>query len=60
MELFKEYPDVITIKDLQTMLGIGRNKAYELLNDNIIKSYRVGKKFIIPKLSVLNFVLNIQ
>jgi excisionase family DNA binding protein len=55
-EMFKEYPDIITILDLQTMLHIGRNAAYKLLQDNSIVSIRVGKKYIIPKASVANFI----
>ncbi len=55
-EMFKDYPDIITILDLQTMLHIGRNAAYKLLQDNSIVSIRVGKKYIIPKASVANFI----
>lgn len=56
VEMFKDYPDIITIIDLQAMLHIGRNAAYKLLQDNSIVSIRVGKKYIIPKASVANFV----
>ena len=55
-EMFKDYPDVITIIDLQAMLHIGRNAAYKLLQDNSVVSIRVGKKYIIPKTSVTNFI----
>ena len=55
-EMFKDYPDIITIIDLQAMLHIGRNAAYKLLKDNSIVSIRVGKKYIIPKSSVTNFI----
>lgn len=55
-EMFKDYPDIITILDLQAMLHIGRNAAYKLLQDNSIVSIRIGKKYIIPKASVANFV----
>lgn len=55
-EMFKEYPDIITIIDLQAMLHIGRNAAYKLLQDNSIVSIRVGKKYIIPKASVASFI----
>ena len=55
-DMFKDYPDIITILDLQAMLHIGRNAAYKLLQDNSIVSIRVGKKYIIPKASVANFV----
>ena len=56
-EMFKAYPDIITIIDLQAMLHIGRNAAYKLLQNNSIVSIRVGKKYIIPKSSVTNFVM---
>ena len=55
-EMFKDYPDIITIIDLQAMMHIGRNAAYQLLQDNSIVSIRVGKKYIIPKTSVANFI----
>lgn len=31
-ELFKDYPDILTAKDLQTALHICRSKAYNLMN----------------------------
>ena len=55
-EIFKDYPDVITIDQLQKMLNIGRNSAYELLRNNIIKSVRVGKRYIIPKVYVIAYL----
>lgn len=51
-----EYPDVITIKELMEILGIGRNKAYELLKSGKIVSFKEGKKYIIPKKSVLIYL----
>lgn len=54
--IFKEYNDVVTVDDVMNMLHIGRNNVYKLLNDNSIKSVKVGKRFIIPKRSVINFV----
>jgi excisionase family DNA binding protein len=55
-EIFKDYPDVVTPEDVQNMLHIGRNRVYELLKTNAIKSIKVGKKYIIPKKSVINFL----
>ena len=31
IEILKSYKDVLTLKEVQTILKIGRNKAYELL-----------------------------
>lgn len=55
-DMFKEFPDVITVDDLQKMLNIGRNSAYEILKSGVIKTIKVGKKYIIPKQSVINFI----
>ena len=55
-DIFKDYPDVVTIDQLQKMLNIGRNSAYELLRNNIIKSVRVGKRYIIPKVYVIAYL----
>ena len=56
-DVFKEYPDVVSIEQLQTMLHIGRNAAYKLVNTGEIKTIRIGKRYIIPKASVISFVL---
>ena len=58
-DMFKEYPDVITIEDLQDMLHIGRSSAYGMLNDGTIKARRNGRRYIIPKASVINYVASI-
>lgn len=55
--MFKDYPEVITIDELQAILHIGRNSAYKLLKEGAIETLRVGKKYIIPKLSVMNFLM---
>ena len=56
--MFINYPDVVKVDDLMTMLHIGRNKAYELLNSNTIQSIRIGKKHLIPKYRVIEFIKN--
>lgn len=55
-DIFANYPDVVSIDELKNMLHIGRNTAYKLLNENKIKAIRIGKKFIIPKSSVISFI----
>ena len=55
-DIFKDYPDVITVEDLQNMLHIGRNTTYGILKDGAIKTIKIGKKYIIPKQSVIEFI----
>ena len=40
------------VPELATYLGIGRNKAYELVNNNVLPSLRLGKLIKIPKKAV--------
>lgn len=55
--MFAEYPDIVTVKDLQTMLGISRHAAYDLLGEGEISCIRLGNAYKIPKINVINYVL---
>ena len=54
--MFNNYPDIITVEQLAKMLNIGKSSAYSLLQNNQIHHVKVGKKYIIPKTAVLDFV----
>ena len=53
---FKEYPDVLTTKDLQTILGISSKTVFRLLHSEQIKSIKVGRNFRIPKIFLLQYL----
>lgn len=57
-KIFQDYPDVVTIVDLQKMLGVGRNVAYSLVTNNQIKHFKIGKSIKIPKVFVIDFINN--
>jgi len=57
-EMFNNYPDCVNVLQLQQMLSIGRNKAYELLKTEQIKHRRIGKSYIIPKIYVIKYLLS--
>ena len=54
--MFPDYPDIVTVHQLQKMLGISRNLANELINDGEVQAIKIGNKYKIPKVSVINFV----
>ena len=56
--MFKEYPDVVDIKGLCTMLGIGVKSAYKLINQNKIGHLKIGRSFLIPKYHVIHYLIN--
>ena len=57
MRMFDTYPDVVGVRQLQEMLGIGKNTAYALITENIIPHRRVGKQIKIAKVSIILYLL---
>ena len=56
--LFSEYPDVVNIKQMCTMLGgISQKTAYRLLEDGDIRHLKIGKSFKIPKVCIIEYLL---
>lgn len=53
---FKNYPDIVSTKQMQEMLGIGKNTAYKLLESNMIKSIRIGRTHKIPKENIIAYL----
>lgn len=56
--MFKDYPDVVGVKELMEMLNIGRVLAYELVKGKIIKSKKIGREYKILKVDVISFLEN--
>ena len=56
--MFPDYPDIVTVRQLTEMLGISRTLAYSLINDGDIQAVLIGVSYKIPKVSVINFVMN--
>ncbi len=58
IDMFENYPDVVGVEDLRTMLGgISKKLAYRLLADQEIRSVRVGRAYKIPKVCVIEYLL---
>ena len=57
--MFAEYPDIVTVKDLQAMLGISRHAAYDLLGEGEISCIRLANAYKIPKIKVIDYVLKL-
>ena len=55
-EMFTEYDEILSIEDVMEILHIGKNSVYSLLKSNEIRNIRVGKRYIVPKQSVINFI----
>ena len=58
LNLFSNYNDVLKVEDLQKILGIGKNLAYQLLTDKKIIGKKVGHSWIIAKSNLIKFILS--
>ena len=56
-ELFKDYPDIVSVSQLMEMLQIGQVLAYNLVRNGKIKARKVGREYKIPKINVIAYVL---
>lgn len=56
--MFKEYPDVLTQKQLANALGICEKSARKLLRENAIGYKKCGSRYLIPKKCLIDFVLS--
>lgn len=50
------YGDVLTVEEMMEFFRIGQNTAYGLLRDGLIKSYKIGRSYRIPKQCVREFM----
>ena len=56
MHMFENYNDIVNIEDLQNMLGIGKNKAYDLLKNGEIECFKLGRDYKISKTAIINYI----
>ena len=54
--MFKNEPDVLTVPDVIRLLRMGKNTVYKLLKDGAIGSIKQGKKIIVPKVCLVEFL----
>ena len=56
IELFEEYPDVMTVQQVRKALGIGRTAVYRLLENHEIDCFMIGNAYKVPKTCLLEFI----
>ena len=54
--VFKEYPDILDVKQVSTLLGVSTKTVYRLLRGGSLASLKIGREFRIPKVNVMKYV----
>ncbi len=52
--------DLLTINDLCDELGIGKNTGYNLLKSKVIKSKKVGKRYLVHRSQLDKYIETIK
>ena len=54
--MFEKFPDLLTVKQLQDILSIGRSKAYSLLHSSELRYITIGRQIRIPKKYLMDYL----
>lgn len=57
LKMFAEYNEILSVGDICEILFVGRNRVYELLNEGLLKGFRVGRTWRIPKKSLETYII---
>ena len=56
--MLNDYSDILTVEDVQDILGIGKNAVYQLCREHSLECFRINRKWIIPKISLCEYIEN--
>ena len=55
--MFEDYPDVMTVTQAAEALQLAETTVYKLIRDQELHCLRVGRKILVPKPYLLDFIL---
>ena len=53
---FQEVPEVLTVLQLSHILNINEKTAYQLVRENQISHFKIGRVYRIPKIAVISYL----
>ena len=54
--MLEDYPGILTLKQAQTVLNIGRNSMLDLINTREVDAFKIKGKWRILKSDLIHFV----
>lgn len=55
--ILKDEPEILTVLEIAKILRIGKNSVYELIKSGKLCSIQVGRKIIVPKACLIDFLI---
>ena len=56
--MYPYIPEIMTLKECQQFLKIGKNTLLDLIHNREIEAFKIGNRWKIPKESVVEFIRN--
>lgn len=54
--MFEKIPDIMTFKECQKLLKVGKNTLLNLIHSGDIDAFRIGNRWKITKESIIDYV----
>lgn len=54
--MFEHVPDIMTFRECQNVLKVGKNTLLNLIHDGDIEAFRIGNRWKIPKAAILEYI----
>lgn len=54
--MYEYIPEIMTFKECQKILKVGKNTLLDLIHTNQLKAFKVGSRWKISKQSVIEFI----
>lgn len=54
--VFKEYPDILNVKQVSKLLGVSTKTIYKLINQGSLSSLKVGREFRVTKVMLMKYM----
>lgn len=56
--MYENIPEVMTLKECQQLLKVGKNTMLELLHSRQIEGFKIGSRWKVKKESLVEFIQN--
>ena len=56
--MYENIPEIMTLKECQELLKVGKNTMQELLHTRQIEGFKIGNRWKVKKESVVEFIQN--
>lgn len=54
-QMFKEYPDVLNVVQVGSILNVSRKTVYRLLKSGVLSQIKVGREYRVPKIVLAQY-----